>query len=269
MNAYRIGPPGRQLAVIDHVPAAPRDPPASVVLCNPFGQEAIRANRFYKILADRLERMGCHVLRFDYLCSGDSDGNVEDFSIGQAVADVALVLHAAERYAPRPWLFGLRLGGTIAVRAAANSGNVSGVVSMDPIVQGSRYVSAMKAAHVDAGYSLYGETWNTNAALQELLRRESETELLGFPVGPSLRREFDAIDPASLPAGTGAPLVVVNSENQDYSLWLSRLRAAGIAITEDSTHSGIDWMSEESMNTSVVPAAAVQLICSRLLGIHA
>ena len=43
-----------------------------VVLCAPFGQEAMRTHRALRQLATLLTKRGYHVLRFDYRGTGDS-----------------------------------------------------------------------------------------------------------------------------------------------------------------------------------------------------
>jgi hypothetical protein len=50
-------------------------PGAAVLLCNPFGQEAIRCHRAFRLLSARLASSGIPSLRFDYFGTGDSPGN--------------------------------------------------------------------------------------------------------------------------------------------------------------------------------------------------
>src|SRR5690349_2644367 len=72
----------RRLFGMFHPRPATAAPRRGVLLCNAFGREAIRAHRVFRVLAERLSRAGCDVLRFDYYATGDSagdDGEV-DFS---------------------------------------------------------------------------------------------------------------------------------------------------------------------------------------------
>src|SRR5262245_385120 len=94
--------------------------PGAVLLCNPFGQEAIRAHRIYAVLAQKLSRLGLHVLRFDYVGTGDSSGEVEAGSQARWVDDVVEAheeLAAASEVKRIAWV-GLRYGAALAVLAA-------------------------------------------------------------------------------------------------------------------------------------------------------
>ena len=70
-----FGPSARRLFGIYHPPAEGSAGRPAVVLCNPFGQEAIRAQRMMRVLGERLARNGHAVLRFDYFGTGDSLGD--------------------------------------------------------------------------------------------------------------------------------------------------------------------------------------------------
>jgi predicted alpha/beta hydrolase len=87
-----------------------------VVVCNPFGVEAIYAHRMYRVLAERLARAGFHTLRFDYFGTGDSAGDSGEGSLARWSQDL---LAASEELKDTAGLsrvawVGLRLGGTLA-----------------------------------------------------------------------------------------------------------------------------------------------------------
>ena len=75
MTPFFFGQDERRLFGILSERRAGTAPRHGVVLCNAFGREAIRAHRLYRVLADRLSRAGCDVLRFDYYGTGDSGGD--------------------------------------------------------------------------------------------------------------------------------------------------------------------------------------------------
>ncbi len=62
-----------------------------VVLCNPFGQEALRAHRLYRVLAERLARSGIDVMRFDYYGTGDSSGEDQEGELSGWTRDIRTV----------------------------------------------------------------------------------------------------------------------------------------------------------------------------------
>ena len=65
---------GRRLAALYHPPTS-ADRGRGVLILNPLGQEAVRAHRLLRVLADRLARLGVHVLRFDFHGCGDSSSD--------------------------------------------------------------------------------------------------------------------------------------------------------------------------------------------------
>ena len=70
----------------------------------------------------RLERAGMHTLRFDYLGTGDSAGDVEQASPAQWVADVKAAVEEIQGRLPASsvTLVGLRLGATLAAVGPRN-----------------------------------------------------------------------------------------------------------------------------------------------------
>ncbi|HEY5678263.1 MAG TPA: alpha/beta hydrolase, partial [Myxococcales bacterium] len=90
---------------------------SAVLLCNPFGYEAMCTHRTYRKLAARLSQAGFASLRFDWPGTGDSagdgcGGNLESWQA--ALREAASALRSRAR-ASALALFGLRLGGTIAL----------------------------------------------------------------------------------------------------------------------------------------------------------
>lgn len=124
-----------------------------VVLCNPFGYDALCTHRSWRRLAERIAAGGRPALRFDYPGAGDSTGVEEDPERLDAWIDsiVAAVRHLRERTGVRHvTLIGLRLGATLAALAAqrmrATDGSpVDGLVMLAPPVTGRNYVRELRA----------------------------------------------------------------------------------------------------------------------------
>ncbi|WP_322042746.1 alpha/beta fold hydrolase [Paraburkholderia sp. J67] len=119
-----------------------------VVLCNPFGYDALCTHRGWRKLAERLAAAGMPALRFDYPGTGDSDGNEDD--PGRIVAWIDSIV-AAVRYlrgstgVARVSLVGLRLGGTLAALAAQRLGDIDGLVLLAPPIAGRGYIRELRA----------------------------------------------------------------------------------------------------------------------------
>jgi pimeloyl-ACP methyl ester carboxylesterase len=123
-----------------YAPAAGPARGRGVVLCNPWGVEALRAHRSLKFLGDALARAGVDVLRFDYFGTGDSEGSAEDVTLSGCVEDTLAAMDELRDTAgiERVDLVGLRFGALVAGRAAAaRSERRSRLVMWDPVPDGA------------------------------------------------------------------------------------------------------------------------------------
>jgi alpha/beta superfamily hydrolase len=119
IKPLRIGAPGQAMFAAYHPPAN-RHRKTAILLCNPVAHEATQTYRLRRVLADRLARTGRPVLRFDYRCTGDSDGACEDADVIGWKKDIL----AADRELRQlsgcqevAWL-GIRAGGNLAIAAS-------------------------------------------------------------------------------------------------------------------------------------------------------
>ncbi|MGF6601490.1 pimeloyl-ACP methyl ester carboxylesterase [Paraburkholderia sp. GAS448] len=122
-----------------------------MVLCSPFGYDALCVHRGWRDFAEALTVAGgIPVLRFDYPGAGDSDGNEEDPQRFRTWIDsikaAAEYLRAATGIT-RVILCGLRLGATLAVLAAEELGGVDSLVLMAPVIAGKRYIRELGLQH--------------------------------------------------------------------------------------------------------------------------
>ena len=116
------GPLGQRFA-LHHRPQSP--PQGLVVYVHPFAEEMNKSRRMAALQSRALAEAGFAVLQLDLLGCGDSDGELQDASWAQWVADVAFAcrwLQAQHPHAgrqPMPlWLWGLRAGALLAAEAA-------------------------------------------------------------------------------------------------------------------------------------------------------
>ena len=88
IQPFYFGAPERRLFGIFHPTAAASSALPGVLLCPAFGQEAVRAHRMMKVLAERLVRAGHPVLRFDFYGTGDSMGEDIDADLDGWAGDI-------------------------------------------------------------------------------------------------------------------------------------------------------------------------------------
>jgi hypothetical protein len=264
MKPFFFASGGRQLLGLHHPPAVQGKAPAeAVVFCNPFGQEAIRSHRMYRVLADRIARGGRSALRFDYSSTGDSEGVCGEASLAAWTQDVC----AADREARRlsgasvvTWV-GLRLGATLAVMASRHAPSPSRLVLWDPVLSGSDYLTELARSHV--GFIAGVFRWSTERAARSrgINALDELEELVGFEISGSLRREISAIrhDDLGVPETTRV-VVLGNETGRTYAPWLAGLRSRGLAADYVPVDDDTPWNSEEALNASTIPARTLDAL---------
>lgn len=145
MEAFYFGPSSTYLFGAYHPPQN-GNRREGIVICNPFGQEYLRAHRSLRRLAINLSALGYAVLRFDYRGTGDSAGTIDALTTDDWQEDIRLAVQELIDIAavPRVALLGLRLGALLAAQVANNNPQISRLVMWDPIVDGKTYVDHFK-----------------------------------------------------------------------------------------------------------------------------
>ena len=151
-----FGPRARPLFGWLHRPAASAAPPLGLVVCNPFGYEAICAHRSLRHFAEAAAAAGVPALRFDYDGTGDSAG--DDRDPDRLAAWIASVHDAVDGAAPRT---GVERGlpPRRAPRRAAGGSrrherdDVDGFVAIAPVVAGRAYLRELRALQMSLGLS--------------------------------------------------------------------------------------------------------------------
>jgi dienelactone hydrolase len=121
-----------------------------IVICNPVGDDLVRAHRPLRHLAERLAAAGFPVLRFDYRGTGDSAG--DESEPGRVAGWLADVSAAADELRARGGVerlafVGLRAGATLAVEAASDRDDVAAVVSWSGYPTGGAFVDDALRTH--------------------------------------------------------------------------------------------------------------------------
>lgn len=257
----RLGSQGRDLFAL-YLPASVQTWRShGIVVCNPFGQEAIRSHRLHRVLCERLVAAGFDVLRFDYFGTGDSAGEHAQGDLASWVDDIASACDALRsRSACRDLsLFGMRLGANLALRAAMRMPVApQAVLLWDPLLDGASYLQLMRQAHQRALEMAFGARWSIDADLRAMHQVAGQTECLGFEVTPRMREEL-----ATMSLRDDIACLGREGFSCRVDVWSAMHDILGDADAMLRTHAlniEIDWMTDEALNTPIAPIAMVQQI---------
>lgn len=198
---YFFGQRGSELFACYHEPPDPTSE-RGVVLCYPMGHEYVFTHRLYCHVAKRLAARGLHVLRFDFFATGDSAGSCEEARVERWVADaVAAVdeLHGRTSVESID-IAGLRMGGTVALLAAARHRRITRVALWDPVVKGREYLNEVLALEEDMLPSPPRRATPSARSGEGRLR-----EAMGFPLSDHMLEDLLALDllrSSELPTGS-------------------------------------------------------------------
>ncbi|HEY1547169.1 MAG TPA: alpha/beta hydrolase [Kofleriaceae bacterium] len=224
-----------------------------MLLCNPFGEEAARSHRTFRVLATQLERVGISAMRFDYSGTGDSLGDAGDVSVARWLADIAEAAARLEQAtgAARISLVGLRFGATLAALASEKLAPRH-LVMWDPIVNGRAYLDELAAQHATYMREELGPAWHARAHVHEAM---------GTPISDVLARDLGAIDLARVPpTGTRVTVIATRPSPGADALRAKLAQRAQWLELADSTA----WNSDAALNAMVVPMSIVQAVVARL-----
>jgi hypothetical protein len=267
MTPFHFGPADRRLFGIFHAAGETAKSDRAVLLCNPFGQEAIRAHRMLRVLAERVVRTGVPVLRFDYFGTGDSPGDDEDADLSVWASDIRTarreLVHRSGR--GRIVTVGVRLGGTLAVLAADGPAETHRLVLWDPVLDGQPYLAHLRTKHVESlesTFSLPDPQW------RERLRTEPAAftdQALGFAVTESLRTQIAAVTPRSLTVDSGTEVhLIAHRDDATAAQWAQHLHGLGVAAHHWPLQDAFEWAVGEARNSAIVPAPALARLISSI-----
>lgn len=257
-----FGAPQRRLFGIFH-PAGNEALHPGVVLCNAFGQEAIRAHRMMRVLAERLARQGHPVLRFDYFGSGDSMGEDLDADLDGWTADL-LSADAQLRTlsgASRSIWIGMRLGATVALRAAFQAPpGLCRVIAWDAVLDGTRYLDHLRVRHIDTLEGAFA--LRQRPSPREIGRMTAQSfrdEAIGHAISPAFRAQIEALVAPrwAWPAQPPSLIALSDPDTQDGRDLAEALRTAAGRVRVVPVQHGTDWTSDAADNSALVPTQAL------------
>lgn len=254
-NPLQFGDSARPLYGVYHPPAARAGKRPAILLFNPFGEEAIRAFRIYRLLAEKCAGEGAPAMRFDYFATGDSAGTCEEASLAgfiESALDAHEELKDMSGAKDVVWI-GLRLGAAVAMLAAQKAGEPPArVILWDPVVSGASYLEEIEAGHRAAILAQTG-------AAPRLARPHAES--LGFAISETLASELATLD-LRVTKKTSAKRVVViaGSAAPTDPAFSDALAKTGAETIWRRSPGEVSWNSDKALNSFVVPTKTLDLI---------
>jgi len=167
------------------------------VFCAPFAEEKLWAHRVFVNFARDLAGNGYPVLRFDYMGNGDSEGDFEESSFETMLSDTDCAIRTLmEKVGALESvnLLGLRLGGTIASLAGENGSNISRLILLEPVVNGSAYIREMLRINLATQTSVYKKILYNTDALIRMMKEGKTVNVDGYEMSWPLYEQCAAID---------------------------------------------------------------------------
>jgi alpha-beta hydrolase superfamily lysophospholipase len=231
-----------------------------LVICNPFGYEAICSHRSVRAFAEAAAEIGIPALRFDYLGAGDSaDIEPQANQLDVWSQDiVAAILELQRRTGvERVCLLGFRLGALLAVLAASQCKAVCGLVLIAPVVSGRRYLRELRTTRLA---SRLGEASAESESLsppEDQPAIPGSMEVSGFSFSAATLASLAQVDLTQRSAPLASEILVIDSSSLPIARpWVDALTAAGVP-TEHHTLPGMVEMLMTDPQFAVVPQRMV------------
>ncbi|WP_374594764.1 serine aminopeptidase domain-containing protein [Aquabacterium sp.] len=269
IEPVNFGAPERGLFGIFHAPAQVCSRPG-VLLCQAFGQEAVRAHRMMRVTAERLARQGHPVLRFDYHGTGDALGDDRDGDLAGWAQDVLIAdaeLRRRGAVSETIWL-GMRLGALVALRAARQApGGLRKLVLWDPLLDGRRYLDYLRERHIVAIEKAFAVKASRSPRVVAKNPCTFRDEAIGYALSPELRDQLQAsaAGPELWPASHVAVVVVSDQQRPEAAdLNQALTGAAGQRVRVLTVNHGTDWTSDTADNSALVPTQALMALVQQV-----
>ena len=250
-----FGPDRRVLFGWYHPGASLRTRSRGVVICPPVGYEYVSAHRAIRALAERLATDGFPVLRFDHEGTGDSfDAPSEQGRVRLWIEGIrcAIAEVRSRSGCQAVSLVGLRLGGTLALTAAAELGEIEDLVLWCPCATGRSYVreTKMLAIALATDASDAGPTRSTT---------DGRIDAAGFSLAAVTAEALGGLDLGTIARAPAKRVLVIERDDlrQDDAI-VNQLRALGVQPVRRKLP-GYTAMMTMPLR-SVVPAAMLDAI---------
>ena len=265
-----------------HTPELEAHRTTGIVICKPFGFEAMSAHLSIRAFADMAADTGYPTLRFDYGGTGDSedlDAGTDQIECWLEDVVAAISTLRAHTRVRNVCLLGFRLGALIAALAASRCAAVESLIAVAPVVNGRRYLSELRTFELAAAHSEYALKLPSREAMHA---GPGCMRVSGFYLNANTVTTLRNIDLLSLPRPPLSRVLVLDRDDLAVAAaWRDQLTGASIdtryvalpgfvgmmmrapnltAIPSQMIAAARDWLIESTQSTAPRNAPAIQKI---------
>jgi alpha-beta hydrolase superfamily lysophospholipase len=215
-----------------HRPGGEFAPTTGVVICKPFGYEAVCSHRSLRAFAQAVAELGIPTLRFDYSGTGDSqDVDAHADQLGAWKGDVIAGVAELQRRTgvDRVYLLGFRLGALLATLAARECTSVKAILLVAPILSGATYLRELRVARLASSLAVEPPRLEDDGAGDGTLRTDGPLEASGFFMSASTVAALSRLDLGKLDAPpVGEMLVIDRADLPTARAWVEGAAKRGI-----------------------------------------
>lgn len=250
----------RQLFGWLHWPEEVSGADLGLVICKPFGYEAICAHRSLKTFADAAAATGIPALRFDYTGTENSQelpATAEQLSIWVDDALAACEELRRRTGVARVGMLGVRLGALLALLATAKSTSIDALVLIAPVISGRRYLRELRRVQLAAPEFAVVAPPQSTASDDQRDGDEGSFEVSGFAMSSATTARLARTDLSVLDRAPARRILLIDRDDlPSAKSWSESLARLGVDV-EYAALSGIVQMVWTAPQFGATPRAII------------
>jgi alpha-beta hydrolase superfamily lysophospholipase len=233
-----------------------------LVICAPFGYEAICSHRSLRSFADAAAVLGVPTLRFDYLGTGDSAEirpNADQLDLWSRDVIAAVTELKRRTGIEHVCLLGFRLGAVLATLVANQCEAVDSLILVAPVISGRRYLRELRTTRLASSLGADpAEKAKTSAG-------DGSMEVCGFTLSAATIEALAQTELTTIPAPRVSEMLVIDrSDLPAARAWSEAISGSGIR-TQYLTTPGFVEMMLTPPQFAAVPHAMIEAMREWLL----